>query len=202
NDNGCLATPPIALVEVQGYAYLAKTTLADLYQRAGKPEWAERLRREAEELRARFNQDFWLAERGSYALALQAKGRPAAVVSSNPGQALWSGIADPDKAQRTVERLMAEDMFSGWGIRTLSAKERRYSPIGYHLGTVWPHDNAFIAAGCRRYGFDDAARRVFGGITGAATHFAVSRLPEVFSGFRRQDFGVPVRYAVACHPQA
>jgi glycogen debranching enzyme len=163
NDDGSLATPPIALVEVQGYAYLAKTTLADLYQRAGESQRAEQLRREAEELRARFNQDFWLAERGIYALALQAEGRPASVVSPNPGHALWSGIADPDKARQTVERLMAEDMFSGWGIRTLSAKERRYSPIAYHLGTVWPHDNALIAAGCRRYGCDDAAMRLFAG---------------------------------------
>ncbi|HYY16543.1 MAG TPA: amylo-alpha-1,6-glucosidase, partial [Gammaproteobacteria bacterium] len=202
NDDGSLAIPPIALVEVQGYAYLAKTTLADLYQRAGEPEWAERLRREAEELRARFNQDFWLAERGIYALALQAEGRPAAVVSSNPGHALWSGIADPDKARRTVERLMAEDMFSGWGIRTLSTKERRYSPIGYHLGTVWPHDNALIAAGCRRYGCDDAALRLFNGLFEAATNFTHYRLPEVFSGFDREDYEVPVPYPVACHPQA
>ena len=138
NDDGSLATPPISLVEVQGYAYLAKTTLADLYQRAGESGRAEQLRQEAEGLRAHFDQDFWLEGKGIYALALQAQGRPAAVVSSNPGQALWSGIADPGKARRTVERLMADGIFSGWRVRTLSEQERRYNPIGYHLGTVWP----------------------------------------------------------------
>ena len=202
NDDGSLATPPISLVEVQGYAYLAKTTLADLYRRAGESERAEQLRRDAEELRARFERDFWLQGKGSYALALQAEGRPAAVASSNPGQALWAGIADPDRGRRTVERLMADDMFSGWGVRTLSERERRYNPIGYHLGTVWPHDNALIAAGCRRYGRDDAALRIFRGIFEAATNFTHYRLPEVFAGFRRRDYDVPVHYPVACHPQA
>src|SRR5262249_36759957 len=102
----------------------------------------------------------------------------------------------------TVERLLAEDMFNGWGVRTLSGNERRYNPIAYHLGTVWPHDNSLIAAGFKRYGFDDAAQKLFTGIAHAAMHFDSYRLPEVFSGFRRQDFGVPVRYPVACHPQA
>src|SRR5262249_19498599 len=185
-----------------GYAYLAWTCLADLYERDGATDRAAELRKEAQTLRDRFNRDFWLKDEGFYALALQNGGRPAAVISSNPGQALGWGIVETDKARLVVDRLMADDMFSGWGVRPLSAQERRYNPIGYHLGTVWPHDNSFIAAGFRRYGFDDAARRVYGGITDAATHFAVSRLPEVFSGFRRQDFGVPVRYAVACHPQA
>jgi glycogen debranching enzyme len=101
-----------------------------------------------------------------------------------------------------MERLMAEDMFNGWGVRTLSERERRYNPLGYHLGTVWPHDNALIAAGFRRYGFDEAARRVFSAIAEAAMHFEHYRLPEVFAGFRRQEYGVPVRYPVACHPQA
>lgn len=202
NDDGSLAAPPISLVEVQGYAYLAKTALADLYRRGGEPERAEQLQRQAEELRARFNRAFWLEGKGTYALALQAGGQPAAVVSSNPGQALWSGIADPEKGRRTVERLMADDMFSGWGVRTLSEQERRYNPIGYHLGTVWPHDNAVIAAGCRRYGRDDAALRIFRGIFEAATNFTHYRLPEVFAGFRRRDYDVPVHYPVACHPQA
>ena len=176
--------------------------LADLYRRAGESERAEQLRQEAEELRAHFNRDFWLEEKGIYALALQAQGRPAAVVPSNPGQALWSGIAEPDKARRTVERLTADDMFSGWGVRTLSERERRYNPIGYHLGTVWPHGNAIIAAGCRRYGRDDAALRIFRDIFEAAMYFTHYRLPEVFAGFRRRDYDVPVRYPVARHPQA
>jgi glycogen debranching enzyme len=200
--DGCLATPPIALVEVQGYVYLAKLTLADLYERAGEPDRAGRLRQEAEDLRGRFNRDFWLEEKGFYALALQADRQPVAVLSSNPGHALWAGIADPDKAQRTVERLMGDDMFNGWGIRTLSQQERGYNPLGYHLGTVWPHDNAIVAAGFRRYGFDAAACRVFTAITEAAMSFAHYQLPELFAGFGRQEYGVPVRYPVACHPQA
>jgi len=202
NLDGSLAQPPISLVEVQGYVYLAKILLTGLYERAGDAERARRLRQQAETLRSRFNRDFWLADRKFYALALQDGKRPAAVISSNPGQALWTGIVDPDKARSVVERLMAEDMFSGWGIRTLSAKERRYNPIGYHLGTVWPHDNAITAAGFRRYGFSEEACRVFAAIAEAAPHFEHDRLPEVFAGFSRDAYGIPVRYPVACHPQA
>jgi glycogen debranching enzyme len=115
---------------------------------------------------------------------------------------LWTGIIDDDKAKAVVDHLAANDMFSGWGIRTLSHNERRYNPIGYHLGTVWPHDNSIIAAGLRRYGFDDQAVRVLESIVGAAQHFEHARLPEVFGGFSQHDFAVPVRYPVACHPQA
>jgi glycogen debranching enzyme len=143
-----------------------------------------------------------LADKGTFALARQAGGEPCAVVSSNPGQALWTGIVEPAKARATCERLLADTMFSGWGIRTLSAAERAYNPVGYHLGAVWPHDNALIAAGFRRYGFDDAFRRVFTAICDAAALFPNFRLPELFSGFPRQEFGLPVRYPVACHPQA
>ena len=202
NADGSLARPPVALAEVQGYAYLAKVGLAGLYRRAGDPGRADQLRREAEELRRRFNRDYWLEDEGVYALALQDGKEPAAVVSSNAGQVLWSGIADPDKARRTVERLMADDMFSGWGVRTLATGERRYNPLGYHLGTVWPHDNALIAAGCRRYGLDEPAGRIFGGILDAAMHFPHRRLPELFAGFARAEYQVPVHYPVACHPQA
>jgi glycogen debranching enzyme len=115
---------------------------------------------------------------------------------------LWTGIVADHRAQRIAERLMADDMFSGWGVRTLSSRERRYNPIGYHLGTVWPHDNSLILAGFRAHGLDAAALKVFGGITQAAMHFHGYRLPEVFAGFQRRDFGVPVHYPVACHPQA
>jgi len=202
NADGTLATPPISLVEVQGYVYLAKVSLANVYEQAGETGRATQLRNEAQELRTRFNRDFWLADQHCYALALQADHKPAAVISSNPGQALWTGIADPDKARQIVTRLMADDMFSGWGVRTLSEKERRYNPIGYHLGTVWPHDNSLIAAGFRRYGFYAEASRIFTGMVEAATHFAHHRLPEVFAGFRKSDYGMPVRYPVACHPQA
>lgn len=200
--DGTLATPPIALVEVQGYVYAAKYAIADLYERAGEPERASELRREADALRTRFNRDFWCEEDGIFVLALEAEGRQAAVVSSNPGQALWTGIADEDKAHRTVARLLRDDMFSGWGVRTLSTEERRYNPVGYHLGTVWPHDNALLAAGFRRYREDAAALRIFTAMTEAAMHFRHHRLPEAMAGFRREDFGVPVHYPVACHPQA
>jgi glycogen debranching enzyme len=202
NGDGSFATPPIALVEVQGYAYFAKTAIAGLYERAGDSTRATRLRNEAAALRTRFNRDFWLEEQGSYALARQAGGRPAAVVSSNAGHALWTGIADPDKAQRTAARLMEEDMFSGWGIRTLSARERSYNPNGYHVGSVWPHDNALIVAGLRRYGCDAAAQRVFTALLEAALDFEQYRLPELFAGFPREEYGIPVRYPVACRPQA
>lgn len=202
NSDGTLASPPISLVEVQGYVYLAKLSIAELYERAGDRNRADDLRGEARALRTRFNQDFWLDDRNYYALALQAEDRPAAVVASNPGQALWSGIVDPEKAAAVVEKLMSDEMFSGWGIRTLSRREKRYNPIGYHLGTVWPHDNALIAAGLHRYGFDRQACRVFTAIVKAAQHFEHHRLPEVFAGFSRADYAVPVHYPVACHPQA
>jgi glycogen debranching enzyme len=202
NANGALAKPPIALVEVQGYVFLAKISLADLYERDGDRNTAEKLRMEADQLRARFERDFWLEDKGIYALALQAGKKPAAVVSSNPGQMLWSGIAQPGRAKKTVKHLMSPAMFSGWGVRTLSSQESRYNPVGYHLGTVWPHDNSIIAAGLRMYGFDQDACRIFGGITDAAQHFEHCRLPEVFAGFSRDEFHVPVRYPVACHPQA
>ncbi len=202
NSDGSLATPPIALVEVQAYVYRAKLLIANLYARAGDNETAERLRHEAVQLKKNFNRDFWVESKQFYAIALQKDGAPAAVISSNPGQALWTGIVDDDKAEAVVSHLAAEDMFSGWGIRTLSHKERRYNPIGYHLGTVWPHDNSIIAAGFRRYGFDEQAINVLESIVGAGQHFEHERLPEVFGGFSQRDFAVPVRYPVACHPQA
>lgn len=202
NADGSLARPPIALVEVQGYVYLAKTLLAGLYRRAGEADRADALEREAAELRERFNRDFWQEQLGTFALALQAGNEPVAVASSNPAHALWTGIADEDKAKRTVARLMEDDLFSGWGVRTLSTRERRYNPIGYHLGSVWPHDNAIVAAGFKRFGGDRAALRIFSGILEAAMHFEDYRLPELFAGYARDEFGIPVHYPVACHPQA
>jgi glycogen debranching enzyme len=202
NEDGSLAKPPIALVEVQGYVYEAWRRMASLFERAGETKEAERLRQQADQLKARFNRDFWMEDKGCYALALQQNGSPAAVVTSNPGQALWTGIANEAQARRTIERLMAADMFSGWGVRTLSAKERAFNPIGYHLGTVWPHDNALVAAGFRRYGGDDQALRIFHGLFDAAYHFHLHQLPEVFCGFGREDYEIPINYPVACHPQA
>ncbi|TPL75257.1 amylo-alpha-1,6-glucosidase [Mesorhizobium sp. B2-3-13] len=200
--NGSIAQPPIALVEVQGYVFAAKRAMADLCEREGEIDRARQLRSEADLLRTSFNHDFWNEDLGLFVLALEKGGHQVAVVSSNPGHALWTGIADPDKAQRSVARLMEDDMFGGWGVRTLSTRERRYNPVGYHLGTVWPHDNALLAAGCRQYGEDTASLRVFTAIAEAAMHFRHQRLPEAIAGFGREDFQVPVHYPVACHPQA
>ncbi len=202
NVDGTLAEPPIALVEVQGYVYLAKVSLAEIYERDGDRSAAQLLRAEARELQVCFERDFWLANKNIYALALQNGNKPAAVVSSNAGQALWSGIARPNRALQTVKQLMSEDMFSGWGVRTLSAHELRFNPVGYHLGTVWPHDNSLILAGMRKYGCDEEACAVFTAIVDAAKHFEHFRLPEVFAGFSRKEFAIPVRYPIACHPQA
>jgi glycogen debranching enzyme len=202
NEDGTLAEAPIALVEVQGYVYAAWLGIADLFERIGEHAKADRLKQNAKQLRERFNRDFWMEDKGCYALALQKNGRPAAVVSSNPGQALWTGIADETKARRTIDRLMTPDMYSGWGVRTLSTNERAYNPIAYHLGTVWPHDNSIIAAGFRRYGRDEEALRIFHGLFDAAFHFHAHQLPEVFCGFSRQEYEIPVNYPVACHPQA
>ena len=202
NADGTLATPPIALVEVQGYVYLAKISMADLYEKTGDHPAAARLRAEAEALRTRFERDFWLKEKDIYALALQSGQTPAAVISSNPGQMLWSRMVQPARAAKTAEQLMSPEMFTGWGIRTLSSGERRYNPIGYHLGSVWPHDNSIIVAGFRAYGLDEPACSVFAGVLEAAMHFAHYRLPEVFAGYSKEEFPTPVRYPVACHPQA
>ncbi len=200
--DGSLVKPPIALVEVQGYAYRAKLLMADLYARSGDQQSAARLRKQAERLKHDFNRDYWIEDKQFYALALQKDGRPAAVISSNPGQALWTGIIDQNRAVALVRHLTSPDMFSGWGIRTLSQQEKRFNPIGYHLGTVWPHDNAIILAGFRRFGFDQEAERVFASILQAAAQFEHFRLPEVFAGFSREQFPQPVRYPIACHPQA
>jgi glycogen debranching enzyme len=201
NTDGSLAVPPIALVEVQAYVYQAKRRIAELFRRSGDEERARRLDREADDLRQKFNRDFWV-EAGWYALALQKDKRPVEVLSSNAGHALWAGVSDEEKARRTAASLMADEVFNGWSARTLSAREVRYNPLGYHLGTVWPHDNSIIAAGFKRYGCDAEAMRVFVGLLQATIHFDGRRLPELFGGFHRDDYGVPVPYPVACQPQA
>lgn len=173
-----------------------------LYQRVGDSQKASQLRQEAQELRQRFNQDYWMEDQRCYALAIQKGDQVAKVVSSNAGQALWSGIADTDKAQKTMQRLLDDDMFSGWGICTLSSKTVRYNPLAYQIGSVWPHDNSIIAAGFKRYGFDDAACRVFSAIFEAGIHFGDYRLPELFAGFQQNVYSVPARYPIAAHPQA
>jgi glycogen debranching enzyme len=199
---GTIARPPIALVEVQGYVYAAKRGLATVFSALGDEERARRLRAEAGAMRRRFNRDFWLADEQFYALALDGEKRPCAVVTSNPGHALWSGIASPGQAAKAVERLLRNDVFSGWGIRTLSTGSVRYNPIGYHLGAVWPHDNAIAAMGFKRYGFEDEVCEVTTALFDAACAFPYYRLPELFGGAPRSAHQAPVPYPVACRPQA
>ena len=193
--------PPVALVEVQGYAYAAKRAIADVYEALCDTTRAEALRSEAAALQERINSVFWHPD-GYYALALDADKKPAKVLTSNAGQLLWSGAATKARARRQIERLMRNDMFSGWGIRTLSSSERRYNPMGYHVGTIWPHDNALIAAGFKRYGAEAELNELATGICDAAFSFPYYRLPELFSGAPRSAHLAPVPYLVACRPQA
>jgi glycogen debranching enzyme len=202
HSDGSLPQPPIALVEVQGYVYAAWRGAASLLRRLGDEERARRLEAKAARLRRAFDERFWMEEEGFYCMAIDGDGRQVRSVGSNPGHALFSGIVPVERGQRVARRLMAEDLFTGWGIRTLSSRERSYNPAGYHLGTVWPHDNAIVALGLKRYGHDDLALQIVSGMFGACQHFPSFRLPELFCGFARSAFGLPVRYPVACSPQA
>ncbi|MGW3788222.1 amylo-alpha-1,6-glucosidase [Micromonospora chokoriensis] len=200
--DGRLPGFPRATCETQGYAYDAKIRGARLARTVwGDPAFAERLEQEAAALYDRFNRDFWLEDRGFYALALDHDGTPVDSLSSNIGHLLWSGIVPPDRAPRVVEHLMGPALFSGWGVRTFAEGQRRYNPLGYHNGTVWPFDNSFIAWGLRRYGFNDEAGRIAESILSAATYFQ-GRLPEAFGGFDRATTRYPVRYPTAGSPQA
>ncbi len=200
--DGTLAEGPIALCEVQGYVYAARRAAAAIAQRIGHTAFAERMTEAAERLRVAFNSRFWIEELGTYAIALDGKKQPCAVRSSNAGHLLFCGIVPPDRAARIVSGLMGRNFFSGWGIRTIPAGEARYNPMAYHNGSVWPHDNAIIALGLARYGFKDEAARVFGGLFDAALYADLRRLPELFCGFARQRGEGPVKYPVACSPQA
>ena len=200
--DGTLAKPPIALVEVQGYVYAAKKKLAALFAALGDRPLASRLRQEAASLKHRFNRDFWLENENFFALALDADKHPADAITSNPGHALWAGIAQRRLAEPMVEVLMRNDMFSGWGIRTLSATSSRFNPLGYHLGTVWPHDNSLIAMGFKKYGFEEELNEVATALFDAARAMAYYRLPELFAGSARTTYSTPVPYPVACRPQA
>ncbi len=201
HSDGSIAAHPIATAEVQGYVYMAKRRIAGLYEHIGRQDDANRLRRDAVSLKEKFNDRFWLNDKKYFAEALDKSGT-CDVISSNPGQALWSGIVEPEKAKFLVDRMFQEDMFTGWGIRTLSSKERRYNPLGYHNGTVWPHDNSIIAMGLRKYGFFNELSALFTCMYDAARLFSEYRLPECFGGFSRTTYSVPVNYPVACSPQA
>lgn len=200
--DGRLAEGPIALVEVQGYVYQARLGMAGLARRRGDAALGERLERAAAELRERFEEAFWLEGPGTYAVALDGEKRAVDSVTSNAGHALWAGIASPEHAERVAACLMGPDMFSGWGIRTLSAAMAGYNPISYHIGSIWPHDNAICAAGLWRYGFSEEASRVAATLLDATQFFRDARLPELFCGFDRAASPYPVPYPVACSPQA
>jgi glycogen debranching enzyme len=201
--DGSMPEPPLALCEVQAYVFRAWTQAAALLDALGDRAAAADLRGRAAALRERFERDFWSEDLGCYRLARAAGGRPVEVASSNSGQVLWGGIASPGRAARVAERLMAPDLFSGWGVRTLSSEAGGYNPVSYHLGSVWPHDNGLIAAGLRRYGQDAPALRIFATLFEAAAGFTGFRLPELFAGYARQGGeSHPVRYPVACSPQA
>ncbi|KYF78190.1 amylo-alpha-1,6-glucosidase [Sorangium cellulosum] len=200
--DGSLAPRPLACCEIQGYVYDAKVRCARLARELWRdPELAARLERDAAELKRRFNQDFWLDDRGFFALALDGRKRPVDSLTSNIGHLLWSGIVETSKAERVVEHLLGPHLFSGWGVRTLADDEGGYNPIGYHVGTVWPHDNSLIALGLRRYGFSVEAGRIATGNLAAAPFFHY-RLPEAFAGYPRELTRFPVEYPTACSPQA
>jgi glycogen debranching enzyme len=200
--DGTLATAPIALCEVQGYVYAARRAAAGLARVLGDDRRAARLDAAAERLRIAFEEAFWLDDLGTYALALAGDGRPCRVRTSNAGHCLWAGIAEPARAPRLARTLLDDAMFSGWGIRTVAATEVRYNPLSYHNGSVWPHDNALIAAGLARYGMKDEALRIFAALFDASQYLDLHRMPELLCGFARKRDQGQTLYPVACSPQA
>ncbi len=200
--DGRLPGFPRATCELQGYAYDAKIRGARLARTIWKdPAYADGLEKQAANLKRRFNRDFWLEDDQYFALALDANGGKVDALSSNNGHLLWSGIVDKSKAKAVVRHLMGPRLFSGWGVRTMAEGDGRYNPIGYHVGTVWPFDNSFIAWGLRNYGFTDEAAQIAAGILDAAEFFD-GRLPEAFAGYERRLTKYPVQYPTACSPQA
>ena len=201
--DGRIARAPIALAEVQGYVYLAKTHAARLARAMGEADAAHALEAEARELRERFERAFWSDEIGTYAIALDGEKRPCLVRSSNSGHVLWSGIAREHRARLAGETLLAATSFSGWGVRTIAEHEARYNPMSYHNGSIWPHDNAIAAMGLARYGMKDKSARIIAALYEASLYMDLHRLPELFCGFERRDAGEgPTLYPVACSPQA
>ena len=200
--DGSLVKGPKALCELQGYVYDAWQRMAEVFEALGQPGRAAELRGKAKDLFERFNAAFWDEESGFYAFCLDGEKRKVLSVASNPGQCLWSGIVPQDRAARVVERLMKPDMWSGWGIRTLSADHPAYNPHSYQNGSVWPHDNGFIALGFRRYGFDEEASRIARDVSGAQSYFVQHRMPELYAGLQRSPTSFPVQYKGANVPQA
>ncbi len=200
--DGREAPPPIALCEVQGYVYEAQCQGARLARLLGNDELAAHWEHQAQTLQENFNRLFWMDDLHTYALALDGHKRPCRVAASNAGHALWSGIAEADKAARLAQTLMSGAFFSGWGIRTLATTAAGYNPMSYHNGSVWPHDNAIIAMGLARYGYKEAALKILSALYEASLHLDLHRLPELFCGFDRQPGQGPTLYPLACAPQA
>jgi glycogen debranching enzyme len=199
--DGSLAEGPIALCEVQGYVFAAKRHAAQLALALGHLEQSGRLLKEADTLRTQFERHFWCNDLSSYALALDGAKQPCRVRTSNAGHCLWTGIADPKHGMRTAKTLMGEEFFNGWGVRTVAATEARFNPMGYHNGSVWPHDNALIAAGMASYGFKQGALKILSGLFDASLFLELHRLPELLCGFSRRPGEGPTLYPVACSPQ-
>jgi len=202
HSDGSLAEPPIALCEVQGYVYAAKRGAARLASALGDQDRSQALESEALNLRDRFHKAFWLDDLSTYALALDGRKQPCKVKTSNAGHCLYTGIASPEAARLTAQTLMANDSYSGWGVRTVASGQCRYNPISYHNGSIWPHDNSLIAAGLARYGFKSLAGRIFSDMLDASTEIELYRLPELFCGLHRRNGEGPTLYPVACSPQA
>jgi glycogen debranching enzyme len=200
--DGTVAQSPIALCEVQGYAYAARCSAVELCEALGEHARARTLRQQAVALASRFDPAFWLPDREYYGLALDGEKRLVDGLASNAGQALWTGIVPAPRADLVADHLLGSELFSGWGVRTMGAAEGGYSPVGYHTGTVWPHDNSLIAAGLASYGLHDHAARLVEAQLAAAADLAGYRLPELFAGYSRGEYGFVVEYPVACVPQA
>ncbi len=200
--DGRLAEAPIALAEVQAYAYFAKRRMSWLFSLLGDSGRAAELENQAKSLKKRFNEAFWMPEEGYYAMALDRDKNQVRTITSNPAHGLWARIINDSKAGQVAERLLMPDMFSGWGIRTMSKSSLNYNPMSYHNGSVWPHDNAIIIRGLKKYGFAEAANKISSGLFDAALHYDYFRLPELFCGFTKRSISRPVNYPVACSPQA
>jgi glycogen debranching enzyme len=202
NPDGAPVEGPKALCELQGYVYDAWLRMAEISDELGQSDAAQRLRKKAAALFDRFNAAFWDEETGLYALALDGKKRKVLTVASNPGHCLWSGIVPPDRAGKLVRRLMASDMSSGWGIRTLSADHPAFNPLSYQNGSVWPHDNGLIALGLRRYGFAAETCQIAHDVIAAGRYFTHHQMPELYAGLSRDAMNFPVQYLGANVPQA
>jgi len=200
--DGEVAKPPIALSEIQGYVYEAKYRMSSFMRSFGDVTMADKLKKDAAEMAKRFDKAFWMPSRGFYAMALDRDKRQCQVVSSNPGHLLFTRMLPLERARMVTQRFMRPDMFSGWGLRTISQEERIFNPLSYHRGSVWPHDNSIVAHGMALYEFREPANRVFTALFQAALNFRDYRLPELFCGLERREYDEPVHYPVSCSPQA